>query len=585
MKPAWSWYAPVYSGFSKSFSLFLQRSCVSFVLCGCFLSVAVAGTVSILPTEEQASADTANTLRTQVLTLARAGTPQSYEALRKLALQYPENDTVQLWLARVAVQQGDSATALPIYERLIPRYPQDAPLLLEKARVHILLGEIDQARTLIEQARELAGVSQTEAEALLQRLQEEKRLEQLLQEAEQAQKEGKAEQAHQRYMLLWREAPDNPRVLLGVARTASVTGRHPYALTAYETLLSRYPKDSGLRLEYTRVLVALGDKEAAKQQLGRIRADNPSLSEEQMSRFLASMIKERSEFIVEGRLSSGYIYDTNVNAAPLHKDVTVGGWPILLDEGSTAQRSWGLFASTALDLAWRNTPESRWWLVGDVLGYQKWYMDVDGKDTTYGRAGTGVRYTGDKLFLDIRAKAETVLEDNRSTVNIAGAEGSFSWMPVPRFSLLTRGGFERRDYENTFQSGQYYWLGEYARFLFTEKGHSFTVGGRWLGANASDKRSSSSGEEFSAQIGFNLPWSVELYFSGSYRHDRYEAPATFLEIDDRDDEQLRGGAFLTWYMTPTLSLDIAYQYTKNNSNSPLYTYDQHFVSSGLTWKF
>lgn len=584
MKPIWRWRVPLHLCSKKTFSSYtlLQRVLISFILCGCFLSVAIAEAGQ---TEEKVSPASTTTLKNQVLTLARSGSPQAYQALQKLALQHPENDTVQLWLARVAVQQGDAGRALPIYERLILRYPQDAPLLLEKARVQVLLGHIDEAQTVIEQARKLAGVSQSEAEILLQRLQEEKRLEQLRQEAEQTQKEGKIEQAHQLYMRLWREAPDNSRVLLGVARTASVTGRHPHALTAYETLLSRYPKDSGLRLEYTRVLVALGDKEAARQQLDSIRADNPSLSEEQMSRFLASMIKERSEFIVEGRLSGGYIYDTNVNAAPLHKDVTVGGWPILLDEGSTAQRSWGLFASTALDLAWRNAPESRWWLVGDVIGYQKWYMDVDGKDTTYGRAGTGVRYTGERLFLDMRAKTETVLEDKNTIVNIAGAEGSFSWMPIPRFSLLTRGGFERRDYENTFQSGQYYWLGEYARFLFSEKGHSLTLGGRWLGANASDKRSSSSGEEFSAQVGFNLPWNIELYFSGSYRHDRYKAPATFLETQDRDDEQLRGGSFLTWHMTPTLSLDLAYQYTKNTSNSPLYTYDQHFVSSGLTWKF
>lgn len=41
----------------------------------------------------------------------------------------------------------------------------------------------------------------------------------------------------------------------------------------------------------------------------------------------------------------------------------------------------------------------------------------------------------------------------------------------------------------------------------------------------------------------------------------------------------------SWQVSPSFSVDMSYQFSRNDSTSPVYEYDQHLVSSGVTWKF
>ena len=82
-----------------------------------------------------------------------------------------------------------------------------------------------------------------------------------------------------------------------------------------------------------------------------------------------------------------------------------------------------------------------------------------------------------------------------------------------------------------------------------------------------------------------LPKGFELAPFVSFENDWYNGPATALETSNRLDQKWRTGAALTWHITDAWSVETSYQYTHNNSESPLYRYDQSLVSLGVAWSF
>ena len=93
------------------------------------------------------------------------------------------------------------------------------------------------------------------------------------------------------------------------------------------------------------------------------------------------------------------------------------------------------------------------------------------------------------------------------------------------------------------------------------------------------------GYEASAAFVFKLPHGFELAPNISFIQEFYNCPATALEEKYREDKRLRLGTLLTYRINEAWSLELNYQYTHNASESPLYEYDQHLITTGVTWSF
>lgn len=532
----------------------------------------------------------AETDRETALALARAGKPEAYEALQVLVQAQPslhnDND-VLLWLARTASQAGKYEQAITPYTALSERFPNDAPLLLEYAKTLVMLEREQEARPLVERARLLEKISPEQAEQTFQSFVQEKAINARLLLAQNAAASGQHDQAYSAYMQLWREFPQHPLVLLGLGRAAHASQRWPHALLAYERLVESFPADAQLRLEYAQILVALEQSEAAATQINVLRQLEPTFTEKQATDLLAALEKNRSTLLVNGHVGTGVIHDTNVNAGPGSSNITTPLGQLILDPSNAARKSMGIFTTAGIDLSWRANPDAKLWMVGDAMAYQKWYSSARDKDTLFSRAAMGLRFANERVFVDARFKVENVIEDKLAKVNVVGGELSFSVLVHPNMALLTRAAMERRDYcHGDAQSGSYYWVGEYVRF-FWGAGHNLTLGARWLGSSTREEQYASIGKELSAQLGINLSPELSLNFLATYKKEDYDGPAIIRFIDPRNraDEQQRYGAFLNWAVSPEWSVDFGYQYTKNQSNSGLYRYKQHYVSWGVTWKF
>jgi hypothetical protein len=253
--------------------------------------------------------------------------------------------------------------------------------------------------------------------------------------------------------------------------------------------------------------------------------------------------------------------------------------------------SFGAYVGADLDFARRFYLDSPWHLVGDVRvfwrGNENSGLDrLKSRESQWGRAAFGLRRLSAQTLAEVRLKGEVFDYELYQHVSAAGPEATFLWAATPGLHLLARGGLDRRVYSrDPGRNGVYGWAGGYLRFFFGAGNHEFLAGGRFLGASAERNAYGYSGWEATARILFKLPYGFELAPSAAYVRENYNGPATILEAEDRRDERLRLGGLLTYRINESWSLELSYQYAKNNSNSDLYDYAQHYVSSGIAWNF
>ena len=400
---------------------------------------------------------------------------------------------------------------------------------------------------------------------------------------------GQTGRAYDLYMRLLREDPDDTSVNLGLARAAVGTARFSQAVIAYETLLEKYPKEAGLYGELAHVYMLLGDRESAERSAAMMRSLSGG-SLEESARDLDVLEERYSLFQIHGTVRTGVFYDSNANLGPRSNNVDFSGWRVKV-ENAKEKGSFGAYFGADLDLSRRFYRDSPWHVVGDVQAFWRGNTnsklnELHSRESQWGRGAFGLRHMTSTTLTDMRFKAEIFDYEFYQNVSSFGPEASFLWAAHPAVHLITKGGIDRRVYSrDSERNGVYSWIGEYGRFFFGADNHEFLAGGRFFGASADKNAYGYTGWEGMARLLFKLPHRFELAPFMAYTQENYNGPATVLEAGDRRDERLRLGSSLTWRLDESWSLEFNYQYSKNNSNSNLYDYKQHYVSTGIAWSF
>jgi hypothetical protein len=389
------------------------------------------------------------------------------------------------------------------------------------------------------------------------------------------------------YIDLLREYPDDLNVNLELARAAQQAGRITHALLAYERIIAFLPENAGLRLEYAYLLLAVGRTQQAADQLAEARRLDPGIAEGELGKAVAALERHTSTLTGSGRVAGGLLHDSNFSMAPSRSLVQLGNFSILLDPGSREKSSWGQYLHATGEGAWRSSPDSPWWLVGDVTGYQRWYNESNpDRDMTYGRVAAGLRYTNNRTLAELRLKTEMLMEAEEHSVSLYGGEATLVHALTPQFHLIGRAGIDHRnDLELRGRSGSYLFGGVYGRMFFGENGHSVLFGVKGYTADTHEQRFSFKGFEPSVNLSLQLPWRIELLLGLGWHYEQYKGPATVLEFNDRKDTQWQASVFAIKKLTDSLQVEAGWQYRDNHSNSDLYRYDQNLFLLGLAYTF
>ena len=403
--------------------------------------------------------------------------------------------------------------------------------------------------------------------------------------------QGKTMDAYELYARLFRSDPEDDEVVLGLARSAAAAGKHNQAVMAYERLIARYPNDAGLYGEIARSYMALGDRSTAEVYTARMQSLGSTATNEEISLGLDEMERYYDRFQYHGRIRFGVLYDSNANQGPSTSTMDLGPWRNVIVPDVDSKETFGGYLGANVDLGWRMEPDGAWWLVGDAQAFLRGNTNPDLHDTRtresqWGRAAVGLRRLGSETLFDIRAKAEIFDYEFYQNISALGPEAVFLWAATPTVHLITRGGIDKRIYSrDSERNGAYYWAGEYLRLFMGERNHEMVIGARYLGGAADRNDYSYNGWEGSLRFNFKLPYEFEFGPFVSFTQEFYDGPATIIENNDRQDDRWRVGTGLTYHINESWDAEALYQYTHNDSTSPLYDYDQHLVTMGLAWKF
>lgn len=397
--------------------------------------------------------------------------------------------------------------------------------------------------------------------------------------------------AYELYSRLYRDNPDDDEVVLGLARSAAAAGKHNQAVMAYERLIALYPNDPGLYAEIAASYMALNDRATAERYMAKVRALDSKTTEEQTTLALDTMERSNDRFQYHGRVRVGVLYDSNANQGPSTSTMDIGNFRDVVVPGVQSKETFGGYLGADVDFGWRTTPDGSWWMVSDFGAFVRGNTNsdlarTDSRESQWGRAALGARRLTSTTLFDLRFKAEIFDYELTQNISAVGPEAVFLWAVTPSVQLISRGSLDKRTYsQDGGRDGAYYWLGQYLRLFMGERNHEVLFGARYLGGVADNGNYSYSGWEGSLGFTFKLPYQFELSPFVSFTQEFYHGPATVLEGKDRQDDRWRTGANLVYHINEDWDAELLYQYTNNDSNSPLYDYDQHLVTAGVAWKF
>jgi tetratricopeptide (TPR) repeat protein len=389
-----------------------------------------------------------------------------------------------------------------------------------------------------------------------------------------------SEETFAAYMAMLRADPSSDEANLGLARAAMASGRFHHAIMAYERMLAKYPGDDSLWRDLADAYRAAGDEETARWCLAR--ADGAGAAE--------SAGRNAPRFRKTVRLRAGVYYDSNANQGPESDEARIGSIKIRLRDADEVETA-GLYLGGRIDATYRLSEAGPWFATAGASANLRYGFDgalrkIDRTFSQWYAAYAGVRRAAGTNIFDFALTGEIFDYDFYDTIYSYGAEAAFVHAARPRLHLITRAGVSDRRYARSpSQNGVYGYAGQYFRFIFGAKGHEFTIGARYVAADAESSAYSYSGPEYSARFNFRVNDRLEISPGIVYAVERYDAPGAFWENHDRRDERLTLSLGLTRRLNETTAAEFAYQYSDLSSDSAFRSYDRHNASLGLVWTF
>jgi tetratricopeptide (TPR) repeat protein len=396
-----------------------------------------------------------------------------------------------------------------------------------------------------------------------------------------------AQAAYSAYMARLRADPDDTETNLGLARAAMAANRPHQAIMAYERLLAKFPDDSAIWRELAAVYSSIGDGEMARRCL----AHSDSLADGIPGAGSSNRLNAAADrFRRTSKLRLGTYYDSNANQGPSSSNVTLGNWTIRLLDADAIETG-GAYLGGQTDVSYRLSETGAWWVTSGGAfnlrcSFASDLTDIDRTFSQWYRASVGLRRATATDLFDVRLTGEVFDYDFYDTVYSYGLASTLLHAVTPRFHLFAVAGIDSRRYIRSMgKSGTYGYIGPYARFIFGDAGHEFTVGGRFISGETRESRHSYDGFEASASFNFKVGKGFEISPGVTYAEERFDAPATALESENRADERILWNLGIVYHIDERKSAEFMYQHAGSASNSDIYDYDRDILSLGIVWTF
>jgi len=394
-------------------------------------------------------------------------------------------------------------------------------------------------------------------------------------------RQGKVDEASRVLAAMRKHHPDSMELRFLGGIVAMARSDYRAAIDLFRAILIDHPAAVRVRLELARAYYLDKDYANADRQFRFARAGK--LPKDVMANIDGYLFAIRQSKSWSYSLSVSLAPDTNINAGSSAREVTLYGLPFELSEDARHHSGMGLAVDAGVEWAPRTGPSSRL-----RLGLNAQRREYSGSqfDDMALAAYAGPRFVRRKWDVSVLGTVFQRWYGGDAYARSAGARIDATHYPTPKLALFGSLAAQKLDHQRIPEMSGYVYSASAGAYRPLNSISSVTLKG---GMNRQDSRigaySSWSGY---AAAGYyrDLPAGFSIYLEPSVAFARYDDRLPALDAR-RSDKSVSG---LVTILNRHIVLSrftprVAYTFTKQDSNIPLYRFTRHRIEVGLTTNF
>lgn len=389
---------------------------------------------------------------------------------------------------------------------------------------------------------------------------------------------GDLEQAKQILLEAKPHFADSHDILFLLGMLAMAEQDYESAAEYFREILIRDPQAVRVRLELGRALFESGDYRNAGRQFRFARSgDLPAEVNANIYRYLVA-IRERQTFTWDA--SVAVAPDTNVNAAPSIKEISIFGLPFQLSEDAKRQTGIGLLINTSAEWSPHIGERTRLRIGGEL--YRTDYSGGD-FDDTLANTHLGPKFRFGNTELSTLLTGFHRWYGNEPYNHGTGIRQELTHFPSSRTRLHTSLEHQwiRHDEAKSLDGTRTTWLGSWQYALTPSSGIMGLLGI----SRESTELGMLSNTVYRSGAGYyrELFGGLTTLIQPEYLHARYDDVTPAFGVERRDDLwRLRLRLTNRRWVYRGLSPELSLIHTSRDSNIDLYRYDRNQVQLGVT---
>jgi len=249
--------------------------------------------------------------------------------------------------------------------------------------------------------------------------------------------------------------PADLDIAFDYATVSTRLGDYEAAIATFERMLIYAPGLPRIQLELGVLYFRLGSTEVARSYFEQALAapDVPPEVAARVETFLAAIETQEARGKLSATLVTGLRYQSNANAGPGSRQVTLNGLPFLLDDTAIGQPDWNAFVAGNVHAAYDLGTQGDL-LEADLLFYGGRYLDTQRLDTglaelTLGPSFNMGRFGIDDAQLGVYAILAGVRLNDGNYSGALGAGARIVHQPSPLSSINARIEYRHRWFRDT----------------------------------------------------------------------------------------------------------------------------------------
>lgn len=406
-------------------------------------------------------------------------------------------------------------------------------------------------------------------------------------------KQGRGLDAYEAFMRIFRERPGDTVVNFALGLSARLAGKFSQASMAFERILMKQPDNARVRLELALTYYRMNQADMARMHAEKVLESNPPQEVAGNVNDLISRIKVlQSEWRTVARVSASLFYDTNPNAGPDSRIISIAPvqlGALVLDtlnvsDDTLPQETLGSSIAASFlgirDIGRRGS----WTAFGSLNVSHSSLENAHDYDTTVLGAVAGFELADRRGNLQIPLKAESIMLAGDSFAMVLGTGANYSKALNSGSHWISGLSIDQQNYDSTstrdslrvsFSQGMRWRVAGSA---------SLTAGVVVHSEKADDDIYSNTG--FEPYVGGFYQLSRKWRIQGrlSYKSANYDE-RELLAPEEREDSRLSMSVEARWNWTQDLDVGVTCQLMDNNSTFDIYEYDRQLVGVNLNWRF